>query len=153
MRSVLDHLSSTVDRFQEAHFYLHQMEGFYHDAEPFRYSLNSFIRALKEVPLMISMELQNHPGFAAWYRPVRATLNVDALISHFSEQRDFIVHRGMLKPQSKAIVGIGVPNTVGVGSSATCEGNHFRAKLKKLKSKALPCLEHVALISLSTHPT
>ncbi len=43
-------MRGSPDRFEEAHFYLHQMEVFYHEADPFRYNLDSFIRALKEVP-------------------------------------------------------------------------------------------------------
>lgn len=99
-------LSSTLDRFKEARFFIHLLERSYHVSDSFRYSLNSFIRALKEVPQLISMELQNEDGFPAWYRERREALKADPLISHLSEQRDYIVHRGMLRPASFCTVGL-----------------------------------------------
>lgn len=95
-----------LDRFQEAHFYLHQMENSYHFADHFRWSLNSYIRALKEVPQLISMGLQNEKGFPDWFREERETLNSDSLIYFLNERRDFIVHRGMFLPGSSGSIGI-----------------------------------------------
>lgn len=45
-----DNLELSLDRWQECHWHLHQMELHYHQPDGFRYSLNSFIRAVKEVP-------------------------------------------------------------------------------------------------------
>lgn len=39
-------LELSLDRWQECHWHLHQMEANYHNPEPFRYSLNSFIAAV-----------------------------------------------------------------------------------------------------------
>ncbi|SAL62522.1 hypothetical protein [Caballeronia humi] len=39
------------------HWHLHQMEAHYHEPDGFRYSLNSFIRAVKEVPLKLHNDL------------------------------------------------------------------------------------------------
>jgi hypothetical protein len=75
-------------------------------ADPFRWHLNAFLRALKEVPQITSMALQNAPGFAEWFRPQRASLSADPLVLHLADQRDLVVHRGMLKPRSIATLGI-----------------------------------------------
>ena len=99
-------MRGSLDRFQEAHFYLHQMERFYHEADPFRYSLNSFIRALKEVPQLVSMELQNHAGFPTWFRKKRDELRSNDLLLFLHDQRNFIVHRGTLLPASNGAIGI-----------------------------------------------
>lgn len=98
-------ISSALDRFQEAHFYLHQMEAFYHAADPFRWSLNSFLKSIKEVRPLIQMSLQNVSGFKPWFRAQKERLENDPLLSQFSEKRDFIVHRGMLLPQSSGSIG------------------------------------------------
>ena len=81
-------LWSAMDRLREAHLYLHGMEMYYHAADPFRWHLNSFLRALKEVPQLASMALQNLDGFTEWYRPRRSALAEDSLISILSKQRD-----------------------------------------------------------------
>jgi hypothetical protein len=99
-------LSPAVDRLNEAHFFLHDLESYYHFADPFRWHLNAFLRSIKEVPALISMGLQNRQGFPAWYRPRRKALERDSLIRHLADQRDFIVHRGMLKPKSAGSIGI-----------------------------------------------
>lgn len=101
-----ERLNSTLDRFQEAHFWLHMMERHYHDADPFRWHLNVFIKALKEVPILAARELQNDPGFAAWFRPHRAELATDPLIASLAKSRDRIVHGSMLVPESRAAVGV-----------------------------------------------
>ena len=53
-------VESSLDRWQECHWHLHQMEGNYHEPEGFRYALNSFIRTVKEVPVMLMNDLQHH---------------------------------------------------------------------------------------------
>lgn len=99
-------VASTLDRQDEAHWLLHQLNAHYHSADAFRYSLNSFIRVMKEVPQLITMELQNHPGFTEWFAPHKQELFRDPLFARLAEQRNFIVHRGMLVPKSWAHVGV-----------------------------------------------
>jgi hypothetical protein len=99
-------LTSALDRFQEAHFWIHGMEDAYHFSSPFRWHLNAFLRALKEVPGLLQMALQNDSGFPGWFKERRAQLNHDKLIGLLSKNRDFIVHRSMLVPRSHGMVGI-----------------------------------------------
>jgi hypothetical protein len=101
-----DKLTSALDRFQEAHFWLHMMEQHYHSADQFRWHLNVFLKALREVPDMISMALQNEKDFPAWFRTRRKTLFDDPLMQALSKRRDQIVHGKMLVPKSRAEVGI-----------------------------------------------
>lgn len=96
---------SSIDRWQECHWYLHQMELHYHDPEPFRYSLNSFIRAAKEVPGILQADLQNNAHVRAQVATEFETLNQNTLFVTLKKRRDFLVHRGMLEPQSKGSVG------------------------------------------------
>jgi hypothetical protein len=102
----MEKIASTFDRCQEAHFWLHMMEENYHAADPFRWQLNSFLRALKEIPQLLQMELQQGRQFKDWFANHKDRLNRDPLISALSKQRDLIVHRGMLVPHSRAFVGI-----------------------------------------------
>src|SRR6202522_1278877 len=106
MSNGYDKLTSALDRFQEAHFRLHKMEKHYHSADQFRWHLNVFLKALKEVPDMISIALQNEKDFPAWFRTERKTLFDDPLMQALSKGRDQIVHREMLVPKSRADVGI-----------------------------------------------
>jgi hypothetical protein len=99
-------LASTIDRFQEAHLWLHTMEDYYHFADKFCWSLNVFLKALNEVPNLIGMELQNQSGFPKWFRDHRHDLKSDPLIHALSKGRDRVVHKSMLLPKSSAAVGV-----------------------------------------------
>lgn len=114
--SAYDKLSSALDRFEEAHFWIHQMEETYHHADYFRWHLNAFLKALKEAPNLVQMALQNEAGFIDWFAEQRNLLNEDPLLKALSKQRDLVVHRSMLIPQSTGTVG-------------TTEGRGFKAGL------------------------
>lgn len=95
-----------MDRFQEAHYWVHMLEQHYHQADPFRWYLNVFLKAIKEVPHLLAMELQKESGFNEWFRDQREQLLADPLIAHFAEQRNLVVHRRMLLPNSRCFVGV-----------------------------------------------
>lgn len=106
MTANYDKIGDSIDRMQEAHYWIHMMEENYHRADQFRWYLNSFLKALKEVPKIIEMELQSEPEFPGWFKEQRSRLNEDPLIKAFSKNRDVVVHKGMLVPNSNASIGI-----------------------------------------------
>ena len=98
-------IEAALDRWQESHWFLHQIEGNYHNADALRYSMNAFIRSLREIPDMVTMALQNVDGFPAWHKPIKRALEAeDCLFSQIIQRRNHIVHKSMLKPESKAFV-------------------------------------------------
>ena len=118
VREVDAQLANALDRLTEAHWWIHEMDRHYHYALPFRYYLNSFLRALKEVPQILMMEMQNTLGFKKWYKEATREVYEDELLTYLFKQRDLVVHRSMLLPQSKALYGI----TEGCGLKAGIGG-------------------------------
>lgn len=104
--AALNRISATFDRFQEAHWWIHALELHYHEADLFRWHLNAFLKALKESRQLLQQELQNYPGFTTWFKPQKEKLQSDPLLKFLSKQRDYVVHRGMLKPGSHGMIGI-----------------------------------------------
>lgn len=102
---ILKSLESSLDRVQEAAWFIRMMEEHYHSADRFRWSLNSFLRALKEVVQLVTMEVQQNKELSVWLRAERTLLNEHPLIEYLFKQRDTVVHKAMLKPASKATVG------------------------------------------------
>ena len=94
----------SLDRWQECHWHLHQMEANYHEPDAFRYAFNSFIRAAKEVPIMLAANLQHLPSVRAAIATQREKLKKNALFATLQEQRDFVVHHGMLDLRSRGSV-------------------------------------------------
>ena len=67
-------IEAALDRLEEAHFFLHGLEEFYHFATQFRWHLNAFLRPLKEVPQLVTMSVQNDPELVEWHRTVKESL-------------------------------------------------------------------------------
>jgi hypothetical protein len=97
------------------------MEANYHTPDLFRYSLNSFIRAVKEVPQILKMELQNHTDFNGKFKPLIDSMKKDELMSFLNKKRDFIVHRGMLEVLSNGNVGATEGHIVKISSGFSVE--------------------------------
>ena len=98
-------IEAALDRWSECHWYIHQMEAHYHEPDLFRYSLNSLIRSIKEIPQILEMELQNHKSYKDKLKSIIGGLKKNELVRKLSKQRDFIVHQGMLGVLSTGHIG------------------------------------------------
>ncbi|MDP9895372.1 hypothetical protein J2W32_004470 [Variovorax boronicumulans] len=98
-------IGSGLDRWQECHWHLHQMESNYHEPEPFRFALNSFIRCAKEMPLVLRHDVQADPAARVVVKKHLERLEATGLFKVLKKRRDFIVHQGMLTLQSKGQIG------------------------------------------------
>jgi hypothetical protein len=99
------YLELSLDRWNECHWHLHQMEAHYHEPEPFRYSCNSFLRAVKEVPDALSNDLQKHREVKAKIKPQFDVFSKNDFLYALGKQRDFIVHHGALNLNSHGRIG------------------------------------------------
>jgi hypothetical protein len=105
MPCVHEHIEASLDRWQEVHWQIHQIEQNYHDPEGVRYSFNALIRAAKEIPQIASMELQNRADYQIHIKPRIESLKTDPLFSLLSKKRNYIVHSGMLEVSSSGSIG------------------------------------------------
>ena len=74
-------IESALDRLAEAHFWIHMMEDHYHDADYFRWYLNAFLKAVREVPEMTQKAMTGEAGFDQWFGQQIETLKADGLLS------------------------------------------------------------------------
>jgi hypothetical protein len=98
-------LSSSLDRLNEAQWYVQLMQEHYHCAEKFRWALSSFLRSTKEISQIISMEIQQHKDLNQWYKKENKERHKDPIVSYLVKQRDVVVHQKMLETASKGTVG------------------------------------------------
>jgi hypothetical protein len=98
-------LQLSLDRWDECHWYLHQMEANYHEPEPFRYSCNSFLRAVKEIPQALLNDLQKHPEAKGKIKQSLEMVFMSDLFRTLGKQRDFVVHHGALNLSSHGKIG------------------------------------------------
>lgn len=104
-KEVFESLSSTFDRLEEAAWFIRLMEENYHFADRFRWSLSSFLKSLKEIMQLLTMELQKDKITSVFVKQKKTELSSDPLIKYLYRQRDIIVHKSMLKPASTGSVG------------------------------------------------
>lgn len=105
MSCVHDQIVASLDRWMEIHWQIHQIEAHYHNPDGVRFSFNALIRATKEIPQILLMELQGRTDYRAEIKPKIEDLKMDPLFSLLSAKRDYVVHRGMLEVQSTGFIG------------------------------------------------
>jgi hypothetical protein len=93
------------DRFDEAHWFLHQMIEHYHEPALFRYSTNAFLSALKAVVEMLGKELER-VGKSTWMTERTKELRDDQLISACLRGRDIVLHQKSLISGSRIEAGL-----------------------------------------------
>ena len=98
-------IETSLDRWTEAHWNLHQIERNYHLPEPFRYSFNAFVRVIREVSRILKMDLQNESDYKIFIKPLIDEMRSERLLRTLATQRDFIVHRGILEMKSRGYAG------------------------------------------------
>lgn len=106
IKNPYEKISASLDRFQEAHFWIHMLETHYHLADQFRWYLNVYLKAIKEIIPVLQMELQNEKGFSYWFKEQKSLLTSNPIVAILSKKRDYVVHRSMLIPQSRGAIGI-----------------------------------------------
>ncbi len=99
-------IPSTVDKFREAHYFLVAMSKTYHSPHAFRYSLNAFIQALRNITFMLQSEPGKPASFECWYAEKQEDMRSDAQLRQFVEARNLIVKKAMLTPSSEAQIGL-----------------------------------------------
>ena len=98
-------LEEADDKFNEVHFFIEQMMLRYHEPEPFRYNLNAFLQALRNVTVL-QQQMSKVPNFHSWYEPQQEKMRSDQLLRRFVESRNIVVKSRNLLFKSKASVGL-----------------------------------------------
>jgi hypothetical protein len=99
-------LEDTHDKYNEAHYFLDQMMGEWHQPEPLRWSLNAFLQALRNVTFYLQKLLTPQEGFLAWYEAQQSRMRADELLRKFVEGRNVVVKQRNLVIESVAHIGV-----------------------------------------------
>ena len=99
-------LAETDDRFGEAHYFIERMMVEYHEPMAFRFNLNAFLQALRNVTFVLQKDLSHRDGFREWYRERQGTMKEDPLLPKFAAGRNIVVKQRSLEINSKAEIGL-----------------------------------------------
>ena len=108
-------LAQTDDKFSEAHYFMDRMMVEYHDPMAFRYNLNAFLQALRNVTFVLQKDLAHRSGFQEWYPERQQTMRRDPLLHQFVEGRNIVVKQRSLEINSTAVVGFFRRRTLKLG--------------------------------------
>ncbi|MFI0487204.1 hypothetical protein [Actinomadura sp. 9N215] len=93
------------DRFEEAHWFLHQMMDTYHHPAIFRYSTNAFLSALKAVAEMLRTEMKAN-GHEVWVGQMFERFKADPVLLKFNNSRNIVIHHRSLLHGSRIETGL-----------------------------------------------
>lgn len=99
-------ITATVDKYWEAWYFLLGMCNNYHDPYAFRYELNAFVQALRNITFMLQSEDSRPPSFGDWYASQQEKLRSDVHLKRLVGVRNIIVKQSMLATSSKAHLGL-----------------------------------------------
>lgn len=99
-------IPNTHDKFEEAHYFLHMMINNYHHEDGFRFNMNAFIQALRNITFALQSEKRNIPNFDTWYEEKQQWMKASPLLKNFVEGRNVVVKRGNLAIKSEAHIGL-----------------------------------------------
>ena len=122
-----------MDKYWEAKYFLFAMIDNYHDPHAFRYNLNAFIQALRNVTFMLQSEETKPPEFVEWYAARTAAMADDLRLRRMVKARNCVVKQQMLESASTLRIGVfqGRRFKLGVGGDV----EHFRTS-EELLSRA-----------------
>lgn len=78
----------------------------YHDSERFRFNMNAFIQALRNITFALQYEKRKLPDFDLWYAKKQEWMRESPLLKKFIDGRNIVVKRGNLEIKSKAHIGL-----------------------------------------------
>ncbi|MED4854863.1 hypothetical protein [Bacillus atrophaeus] len=99
-------IKNTHDKFLEAHHFLFMMMQNYHYPDGFRYNMNAFIQALRNITFALQSEKRVIPNFDLWYEEKQQWMKGNSLLRNFVESRNIVVKRGNLEIKSEAHIGL-----------------------------------------------
>jgi len=97
---------STHDKFEEAHYFLHKMIDTYHFPTNFRYNLNAFLQALRNITFMLQSEKNKPENFEEWYAKKQSKMQKSRILRKMVKGRNILVKKSMLKFRSKVGEGL-----------------------------------------------
>ena len=78
----------------------------YHDPVTFRFNLNAFVQALRNVTFILQSEDIKPPGFDSWYSSKQLEMRNDGDLRRFVEARNVVVKQSMLNLRSTCYMGV-----------------------------------------------
>lgn len=98
-------LPDSDDKFDEAHYFINMMIMNYHKPDIFRFNLNAFLQALRNVTFIIQSELSHLPNFDKWWEKQQEIMRSDRILVQFRESRNLIVKQRSLNFKSTVNIG------------------------------------------------
>jgi hypothetical protein len=99
-------LAEADDKHEEAHYFIGRMMDEWHYPSEFRWNLNAFVQALRNVTFALQSTLADQPRFRSWYEGQQDAMRGDPLLRKFVEGRNIVVKKRNLLIKSTMHIGV-----------------------------------------------
>jgi len=99
-------LPSTHEKCNEAEYFFAKLLEHYHAPDEFRFNLNAFIQAIRNITFMLQSEENKPVGFDDWYAKKQDEMRGNDILRRFVEARNIVVKRSSLAAHSTARSGL-----------------------------------------------
>lgn len=99
-------ISSTINKFKEAEFFLAKTIENYHNPNEFQYNLNAFIQAFRNITFMLQSEKNKPTNFDTWYSGKQEEMRNHNILRKLVNARNIVVKQSSLSHRSKVQVGL-----------------------------------------------
>jgi hypothetical protein len=83
-------LAQADDKHEEAHYFIGRMMDEWHYPSEFRWNLNAFVQALRNVTFALQSTLADQPRFRPWYEGQQDAMRSDPLLRKYGVLRNWI---------------------------------------------------------------
>jgi hypothetical protein len=97
---------ATHEKYNEAVYFLCKTMEAYHRPEEFRFNLNAFIQAFRNITFMLQSEAVKPSNFEQWYSQKRLEMSDNRLMRAFVVARNVIVKQSTLATRSTIQAGL-----------------------------------------------
>lgn len=98
-------MKSTHEKFDEAHWFAHEMVRLYHEGQPFRFVMSAFLQAARSTTFFLQKDLRRVSGFRSFYQAAQNEMKSDPTLRRLNAYRVKVVHEGSLTLASKMYIG------------------------------------------------
>ena len=94
-------MRDTLEKMEEARYFLSCMKSDLINVSHFKFNLSAFLSAARSVTLIIQKELSPVPGFSDWYSRKQNKFETDKLMKFFNKKRVLLIHEEPVRPRKE----------------------------------------------------
>lgn len=94
-------MKDTIDKLEEAQYFLTQMESDPLNYSKFKFNLSAFLSAARSITFVMQKEMSGNIPFNKWYLERQKEFKSDILLNYFNNLRTITIHEKVIRPRKE----------------------------------------------------